>query len=378
MNHLLLAVFLFVAAGQTVLVAKDSLVVVATRYLQAQGVSHAHLYLYKEDGSFLRQLTKFEKGQDHDPLFSTDGKEIVFIRISDSWNDSVVETASKKPASLEYWQVSVKGGEPKRLTEVPDWYRAATNAEHFTFGVPNDWPTNKPIPGEPDKGWNKKFSNPPTQGEIDSLPVTKVTSPDGIHELILKLGPEDIGFNGPGNGAFYEIKNLKTGKSWRLGELPGFLGLTSLLHHSSHPEQVFLQRGSLDVVFFTLHLNSTDGDWCIALNLNQPSLQGMVCETVRASSSKQRANSSPEQGGYAIPIPLAGESCFLSVASDRYQPIPNSAKTANISYLVRFDASLKGTPYVALRTAPEFYGASVYRPDKSPVAMKIGQDIGEK
>lgn len=39
-------------------------IVVAIRYLQAEGTSHAHLYLYREDGKLLRQLTSDNTGQD--------------------------------------------------------------------------------------------------------------------------------------------------------------------------------------------------------------------------------------------------------------------------------------------------------------------------
>ncbi len=35
----------------------SSEIVIAIRYLQAEGTSHPHLYLYREDGKLLRQLT---------------------------------------------------------------------------------------------------------------------------------------------------------------------------------------------------------------------------------------------------------------------------------------------------------------------------------
>src|SRR2546423_11884230 len=55
-------------------------IVVAIRYLQAQGESHAHLFLYREDGTLLRQLTKDDSGQDQDPIFAPDGEAVVFTR----------------------------------------------------------------------------------------------------------------------------------------------------------------------------------------------------------------------------------------------------------------------------------------------------------
>jgi len=347
--------------------------VVATRYLQAEGVSHAQLYLYKEDGTFLRQLTKFEKGQDHDPLFSPDGKEIVFVRTSGSEAvNNVAEASFTRSSSPEYWRVSTTGEGLRRLDQVPGWYRVAGNAEYFTPWFSENQPVNASPSGHPDKGWERKFSEPPTRAEIDSLPVTRETSPDGKYELILKLGPEDLGFNGPGNGKFYELRNLRSGKSWRLGELPGFFGLTDLLHESSHPQTFFLQHGALNVVFFDIHMGSTDGDWCIALDLSLPILHFLPGDGV----ALRPQGSDGETGGNAIPILLPGEACFLALGEKRYQSVPGCAKTANISYLSRFDASLKATSYAAPGTAPQFYGASLYRPGKSPAVIKIGQNIG--
>ena len=58
----------------------DSEIVIAIRYLHAQGTSHSHLYLYREDGKLLRQLTNDNSGQDSGPIFSPDGETVVFTR----------------------------------------------------------------------------------------------------------------------------------------------------------------------------------------------------------------------------------------------------------------------------------------------------------
>jgi len=47
-------------------------IVIAIRYLQAQGTSHSHLYLYREDGKLLRQLTNDNSGQDVAPIFDSE------------------------------------------------------------------------------------------------------------------------------------------------------------------------------------------------------------------------------------------------------------------------------------------------------------------
>src|ERR1043166_1859919 len=77
----------------------DSEIVIAIRYLQAQGTSHSHLYLYREDGKLLRQLTKDDSGQDSAPIFARDGETIVFTRekpnnVRESWSISQIGRAS--------------------------------------------------------------------------------------------------------------------------------------------------------------------------------------------------------------------------------------------------------------------------------------------
>ena len=47
-------------------------IVIAIRYLQAEGTSHSHLYLFWEDGKLLRQLTNANSGQDSAPIFAPD------------------------------------------------------------------------------------------------------------------------------------------------------------------------------------------------------------------------------------------------------------------------------------------------------------------
>src|SRR5690348_18377474 len=73
-------------------------IVVAIRYLQAEGVSHSHLYLYRDDGKFLRQLTNDNSGQDVDPIFASDGESIAFTR-------------ERTRSPLEFWSVKPLGGE---------------------------------------------------------------------------------------------------------------------------------------------------------------------------------------------------------------------------------------------------------------------------
>src|SRR3954453_5057696 len=108
--------FLFVTATLTA----DSEIGVAIRYLQAQGESHSHLFLYREDGTLLRQLTKEERGQDLDPMFAPDGETIVFSR----------EIAENK---FEYWSIAPKGEGLKRLDAEPEWYSTTKTSPFFAW-----------------------------------------------------------------------------------------------------------------------------------------------------------------------------------------------------------------------------------------------------
>src|SRR5438132_12284780 len=92
-------------------------IVIAIRYLQAEGVSHSHLYLYREDGKFLRQLTTEDSAQDVDPVFAPDGEMIVFSR-------------EKEGKPVEFWSVRPLGGAAAQLEAAPDWYMQAKTSPY--------------------------------------------------------------------------------------------------------------------------------------------------------------------------------------------------------------------------------------------------------
>src|SRR6201981_880357 len=120
---------LFLLAGPIMLTATlargDSEIVIAIRYLQAKGTSHSHLYLFREDGKLLRQLTKDNSGQDSAPIFAADGGMIVFTR-------------EKSNNAREVWSVDPLGKEFKKLEAAPDWYVAAKSSPYFTNVEPEE------------------------------------------------------------------------------------------------------------------------------------------------------------------------------------------------------------------------------------------------
>ncbi|MGZ5545948.1 MAG: TolB family protein, partial [Limisphaerales bacterium] len=144
----------------------DAELVIAIRYLQAEGTSHSHLYLYREDGKLLRQLTNDNSGQDSAPIFSSDGETIVFTR--------------EKPNNVrEFWSVKPRGADLKKLGAAPDWYAQAKSSPYFTNVEPQEAPAADAT------------SSPAESASPTATPVPTYKSPDGLFELILREDPKD-------------------------------------------------------------------------------------------------------------------------------------------------------------------------------------------
>jgi hypothetical protein len=304
-------------------------IVIAIRYLQAQGTSHSHLFLYREDGKLLRQLTKDNSGQDSAPIFSDDGGAIVFTR--------------EKPNDVrEFWSVEPRGTNLKKLEAAPDWYAQAKSSPYFTNIEPEEPATATATPSPGDS------ASPSATAE----PTYK--SPDGSFELILREDPndEDDQIDGPGHGKHFLLRNLKTGTETDFGKIPGFYGAFDILHDSQNTNRNFLFDDPLRIAFFGLHLNSTDGDTVFALDLSGPRF-------VRLSPN------------WATPIPLPGEAAFLTLTENRYVPIPGSKKTANCSYMERWDGKLNHVRYAREKSAALCYGMSMYRPGLTPSVITL-------
>ena len=307
----------------------SSEIVIAIRYLQAEGTSHSHLYLYREDGKLLRQLTNDDSGQDSGPIFAPDGNMIVFTR--------------EKPNNAhEFWSVDPLGKALKKLETARDWYTSAKSSPYFTNVEPEE--STSPNPSV----------SPEESASPTATPIPTYKSPDGSIELILRDDPtdEDDQIDGPGHGKHYVLRDLKTGVETEFGKIPGFYGAFGLLHDNQDKDQHFLFDGSLRLAFFDLHLNSTDGDTVFALDLTGPRL-------VRLSPN------------WVSPIPLPGDAAFLTLTENRYVPIPGSKKTANCSYMEHWDEKLNEIRYAREKSAARCYGASMYRPGKNPSVITL-------
>jgi WD40-like Beta Propeller Repeat len=307
----------------------ESEVVIAIRYLHAQGTSHSHLYLYREDGKLLRQLTNDNSGQDSGPIFSPDGETIVFTR---DMPDNV----------REFWSVKPGGTDLKKLDAAPDWYAQAKSSPYFTNVEPQEAASANAT------------SSPAVSASPTATPLATYKSPDGSFELILQESScdEDDLIDGPGHGKLYLLRDLKTGSETEFSAIPGFYGVFGLLHENEDESRCFLFDGPLRLAFFDLHLNSTDGDTVFALDLTAPRL-------VRLSPN------------WATPIPLPGEPAFLTFTENRYVAIPASKKTANCSYIERWDEKLNHIRYAREKSAALCYGMSMYRPGLTPAVITL-------
>ena len=161
----------------------DSEIVIAIRYLQPEGISHSHLYLYREDGKLLRQLTNDNFGQDVAPIFDSSGETIVFTR-------------EKPNKVVEYWTIKPRGEGLKKLDAAPSWYVDAKTSPYFTNI-------------EPPAVSSESIESPGTSPEATESPVESPTptpsykSPDGAFELVLREDPNDQAdqVDMPGHGA---------------------------------------------------------------------------------------------------------------------------------------------------------------------------------
>jgi hypothetical protein len=258
----------------------------------------------------------------------------------------IVFTRERSNNTREFWGIDPLGKALKKLEIAPNWYVAAKSSPYFTNVETEE-------SASPNSSRSPEESVSPT-----ATPIPTYKSPDGSVELILREDPndEDDQGDGPGHGKHYLFRDLKTGAETEFEKLPGFYGVYGLLHDSHNKDQHFLFDGPLHLAFFDLHLNSTDGDTVFALDLNGPRL-------VRLSPN------------WAAPIPLPGETAFLTFTENRYVPIPGG-KTANCSYMEHWDEKLNKIRYAREKSAALCYGASMYRPGKNPgvITLRRGAD----
>ena len=371
----------------------DSEIVVAIRYLQAKGTSHSHLYLYREDRKLLRQLTNDNSGQDSDPIFPPNGETIVFTR-------------EKDKDLREFWSIDPLGKKLKKLTAAPDWYSTAKDSSAFTRGGEEEAQSSSPTQPQEESASPAAASGSPQLGQhqsgtaLDAVtdakdrPPATIKAPDGSGEIFWRKGEDK---EDPLDWVMW-FRDLKSSQETQIGKLPGFPSFEPLqIRGNKDPQRSrrepsdvdgqresvgereranqFLFEGPLRLIFFSCHLDSTNGTTVEAFDFNKRKL-------IRLSPN------------YATPIPFPGEAAFLTLTENRYVNIPGSSKTANCSYIERWGADIKercydeaefpyheaehpycgGEPevgYARKGSAAICYGVSMYRPGKTPAVITI-------
>jgi hypothetical protein len=362
----------------------DSEIVVAIRHLQPKGTSHSHLYLYREDGKLLRQLTNDNSGQDSDPIFAPNGETIVFTR-------------EKPNDTREFWSIEPRGTKLKTLDAAPDWYSATKSSPPNTHSGEEE--SQEPTATSPQEASPSPAARPEgaeqaqhqsataldAVSDAEDRPPEIIKAPDGSGEIFWRKGKDNEAPEESLNWVMW-FRDLKSGQEKEIGSLPAFPSFEPLQVRRGKDGQ-FLFDGSARFVFFSTHLDSQSGSTVMAFDFNKRKL-------IRLSPN------------WASPIPLPGEAAFLTLTENRYVQIPGTTKTAICSYLERWGANIKedclekrwaanikaeffedeswrdfgdpicaGEPevrYARNNTAAICYGASMYRPGKNPAVITIG------
>ena len=238
----------------------DSEIVVAIRYLQAKGTSHSHLYLYREDGKLLRQLTNDNSGQDVDPIFAADGETIVFTR-------------EKPNDAREVWSIDPRATKLKKLDAAPDWYSATKSSPAFTSGDEEEAPSSSPTPPQEESA--SAAASPATTDEsvaqrehssvtaLDAVadatdrPPEIIKAPDGSGEIFWRKGKEGEGPEEVLNWVMW-FRDSKSGQETQIGRLPGFPSFEPLQITGEQRSTVSFRRATAANV---LQLPSRQHEW---------------------------------------------------------------------------------------------------------------------
>lgn len=310
-------------------------IAVSIRYLQVTGTSHAQIYLYSGDGKLIRRLSETNEGQDVDPVFSPDGREIAFTRkLKNADQVRVVQTLSGK----------VQEGETQPL-----WYQPKNELTPRFTSLSMEW-----------ENWYKglptsESSATPEPSPTSTPRLTRLVAPDNSMELILdRSGDDQKDYDNQELGKLYRFRDLKTGEESLLGNWEGFETIWGPLHLRGSEESYFLIELPLRTVFFFTHLNSTDGNTVHALDL----------------ARKRVVRLSPNN---ATPIPMSNFPGFFTITEERYVPLGDGKRTVNCSYFDRWDAAFKKVRYA--RSAPAIFGgAAVFRSDQAPLVVPRDTD----
>lgn len=282
---ILLSLSLAVVPG----LAGDHLVVVSMRQYLIKGSSRIHLYLYAMDGTFKKALTSDDAFNDLNPVFSADGKSVRFTREAAS---------STHPARTEKYLLDLDSGAIRPCDPGTDFFSRVT-CDQFSYAF-----------GAHSEGWLNRDTG-------------FYQSPDGKFTLRQEASAKE---DGP---CTYQV--AATGKdALPVAGLPGFIPQDESSFYDNFQVcngSPFVTDGSgMELVFLSHHLGSTDGNQMWGLDLT--TMQGTKIS----------------ENGATIYHPPSASGVFV-ISEARYQPLGDTGKTVNCSYLMWWDAHLKPVRY---------------------------------
>lgn len=332
-------------------------VVVAIRYLQIDGTSHAHLFLFDRNAVQVRQLTSDNSGQDRNPVFSPDGRVIVYQR--------------RLKSRVQWRSVQITGKDDRRLKVAPAWYsKPAKKPALFDFPE-----------AVPDGAGGERLYTASKPGDIvfktrdDSAAIVlkdAAANPVDPHDpnwypklsyLREKAHEHDDAIES--FPIFGPAREMGENEFWsaplRRGEVPNerhpnedhsVFGASEecVMLHKKSP---FLEVPPLRTAFFSQHRGSTDGMGLFALDLKTRRMMELA-----------------PNGGSIILLPEVP--CFACVCDQRYLPL-GDGRTANCSYLDLWDSQMRRTRFAEKKPA-QFHGASLLVNSRPPLVISIGED----
>lgn len=346
--------------------ANDGTVVVAMRYLQIEGLSHSHLYLFSGGGRLIRQLTQSEQGQDADPVFSPDGKSVLYVRLAGS---------GREGAEKEWRLISVDGKNDQPVKTPPAW-REAGSKPATLFSYPPVDPATGTV-GFYAKAGNLSFPLKDGAGVLTLRddPARREANASGWFPKLncFRARPDEPEVN-LRTWPVFRPRRAKGEKEFWAGPLPaGVVSSERIVVENPErqdeeteeddnlettPQSVLLAGNSpileippLKVAFFTHHRGSTCNERLLAADLRHGSLYDL----------------SPNGGAVAV---LEGFPGFACVCAQRYLPL-GDGRTVNCSYLDLWEADDQGLRRIRLAAAKVglFYGASIRLSEKDGAAV---------
>ncbi len=292
-------------------------VAVSIRYFKPAGESHYHLFLFRDDGAVVRQLTAPENANDVGPRFARDGMSIFFLR-------KPAGMKSGKPGSGgQVWQIGIDGKGLRRLKKAPLGFPVAEEPPAYCAREQKE--KLSPVVEQTPDGFRLKVSKSNLE-LVGSIPLAEAG-----HEI----DPEDLGGftkltlreTAENKAEFpFEVGNDTFGCYWMTRKGTPILhgdGVWAAFYYQLTGSSDFFRVGAIDLL----------GKRVVSLTTRNP---------VRIVPHGKRAG-------------------FFSLATELYQelpqPPPNEPLLVNCSYLDWWDKDFKRVRFA--KSLSLFGGASV-------------------